>query len=228
MKTNLKIVLLLIATTFYLLSCEVEQNDYYYNYPESAFGIIANASPSSGDLFFYADDNRINNSGLNYSQYLGYRQFYTGDRNFTLRNSNGIILASTNIQLSYGDYFSVFAVNNFNEIELVSYTDNLSRPSSNKAKVRFINLSPDMPAIEIFNGINLLQSNLNFKDASNFVEIESGEQQIIIKTSNTGTEVLNTNIDFKPGIIYTIYTKGYDIPPSNSNDTFSIEKIIHI
>lgn len=225
-KNNFIYTLSFLIFLFSLTSCENEDNYYYTYNPNSAFGIIANASPSSGDLFFYADNNAINNSGLNYTDANGYNNFYTGNRVLTLKNSNGNAITSTNINLHQGDFFSVFAVNTFDKIELISYNDKLKLPSSaNKSMIRFINLSPDAPAINILNNSTFLGTNLPFKTASDFIELESGSKQIIINSSTTGNQLLNTSIELKQGRIYTFYTKGFINPPPSSNDNFSLEKI---
>lgn len=225
-KNNFIYTLSFLIFLFSLTSCENEDN-YYYGYnPNTAFGIITNASPSSGDLFFYADNNAINKSGLNYTDTNGYNNFYTGNRVITLKNSSGNGIASTNINLHQGDFFSVFAVNTFDKIELISFNDKLKLPSSaNKSMIRFINLSPDAPAINILNNSTLLSTNLPFKTASDFIELESGSKQIIINSSSTGNQLLNTSIELKQGRIYTVYTKGFINPPLSSNDNFSLEKI---
>lgn len=210
-------------------SCNIDDDSNYYYYPNPenvAFGLIGNASPNSGDLYFYADQNQINNPALNYGTALGYYNFYTGDRVLTVRNEAGDTLATANITLHDGDYFSAFAVNTFDNIELVTYNDSLEYPEPGHALVRFINLSPDAASIDVAGMTQTFASGLEFKEATPFMSVQSGGYDLTFKHSGSGEEIYtDTAVEFNPGRIYTVYTKGFVTPPDNSNDTFSAEKI---
>lgn len=226
MKARFFKVVTAITGLFMLWSCNVDDDyTYYYPDPNVALGIIANASPDSGDLFFYADQNAINLNPLNYTDAAGYYNFYLGDRTFSIKDSNGNILTTLEKTLEAGDFFTLFAVNNFATIELAAYDDVLEYPSANHAGVRFINLSPDAPAININTETDDLATALEFKQATDFMEIPGGTYTITY-TDATGT-VLYTDMDmeFNAGKIYTIYTKGYVTPPAGSNDTFSTKRM---
>lgn len=210
-----------------LASCSIDDDNNYVEQPTTvAFGGIVNASPNSGDLFFYADDNQINNTALAYTGAAGYYNFYLGDRELSIRNLLGETLATANITLEQGDYFSAFAVNTFENIELVTYTDSLVHPPSGSALVRFINLSPDAPAIDVTGTNATFATGVDFKEATQFTEIPAGSYDLTYKTTD-GSETLfsETAVNFYNGHIYTIYTKGYRTPPAGSNDTFSAEHL---
>ena len=218
---------LLLLPVLAFIGCNTD-DDYYYYYPDPnvSLGMIANASPDSGDLFFYADANSINSTALNYPNAAGYYNFYLGDRTFSIQDASGNELATVDKTLEAGTFFSVFAVNTFANIELVVYDDVLEYPSTaDKSMVRFINLSPDAPAIGISLQENELASGIEFKQATDFIEIDSGTHTLTF--TNTDGEVLYTyaDVNFTPKSIYTIYTKGYVTPPDGSNDSFSTRRI---
>lgn len=209
-----------------MVSCEADDGRYYYADPEVAYGIIANASPDSGDLYFFADENRVNQYGLNYTDANGYFSFYPGERVLKLKNEAGETLASDTIQLEIGDIFSAFAANRFEEIELVTYRDTLDYPAQGKVRVRFINLTCDAPEILVQNSSETLAT-LEFKEASAYMDVTagSGSTFTFIPTTSESTPYLMDASSLIPGRIYTIYTKGYVAPYVGSNDTFSVETI---
>lgn len=228
MKLNFlsKLALCMVAIVS-LASCDLEDdvnNNYTPLVPDTAFGIIANASPNSGDLYFYADANLINNSALNFGSANGYYNFYTGDRVLTLKNDAGTTLATSNITLTAGQYFSAFAVNTFEDIELVTYQDSLEYPAANHAYVRFINLSPDSEGVTVATTSQNFATGLEFKAATDFIDVTSGTYAFTFTDPATGEVLFTTpTYDLYPGAIYTIYTKGFVTPPTGSNDTFSTE-----
>ncbi|MFI2743483.1 DUF4397 domain-containing protein [Zhouia sp. PK063] len=209
-----------------IFSCDDDDVNYYTN--NVAYGTLVNASPNSGELFMYADDNIINQNALNYTDVRGYYNFYTGDRVFYLRDQQGHTLDSLAVSLNDYDQFSLFAVNTFDEISIEKYDDNVSYPGAGKAKVRFINLSPDAPKITITVNNNILGEELQFKNASSYFSFDKGTYSLKIINSGSG-EVLyeDANVDWYGGRIYTIYTKGYVTPPSGSNDIFSTQTIVN-
>ena len=221
-----------LMALFTVTSCINDDDDYTGPdpYENVAFGAVVNASPSSGDLFFYADSNQVNANGLGYDESAGYFNFYTGDRTLTLKNTSGDDLATAEITLEGGEYFSAFAVNTFDNIELVTYRDSLVYPPQGKALVRFINLSPDAPAVNI-DAVTPAQNyaaNLEFKQATGFMALTPGIYSFTF--TNTATEegiYTKEAVEIMAGRIYTIYTKGFITPPDNSNDTFDAEKLLN-
>jgi len=218
-----------VAAAFTLFSCDIDDDsDYYAPAPTVAFGIIANTSPSSGDLYFYADANQINNDALTYGDARGYFRFNTGQRVLSLKEADGTLLDSVSLNLKAGDVFSAFAVNTFNNIELVTYTDSLAQPTAGHALVRFINLSPDAGSVDISGTTQTFATGVDFKEATKYISVQSGSYDITFKDTESGTTIYTTTAEeFISGRIYTVYTKGFVTPPTGSNDTFSTKKLLN-
>ena len=212
-----------IAAAFAISSCSLDDGGEYYYQDVAAHGIIGNASPNSGDLYFFADDNLVNTNGLNFGSALGYYNFYAGERTLNVKNSLGNVLASKDLTLDVGDFFTAFAVNTSENLELVVYEDSLMIPVSGKAAVRFINLSPDAESIDVFDETTAVASDLSFKEASSFTELPAGIYDFSFRTSGDDASLYTKNIQLNPGRIYTIYTKGFITPSTGSNDAFSAE-----
>lgn len=222
--------LLCLGFSLAMSSCDIGDDDNYYYPPQNqnvAYGIIANASPSSGDLYFFADENSVNNNPLNYGAAAGYYNFYLGERVLSIQNNAGDTLATTEITLEQGDYFSAFAVNTFDSIELVTYRDSLEYPASGTALVRFINLSPDADSIDITGISQSFATGLEFKAATEFISVQSGTYDFTFTASETDEELFDDTLQFYAGRIYTVYTKGFVTPPTGSNETFSTEVMLN-
>jgi len=231
MKTTfLKKLLLCVVTIGALSSCSLDSENNYVNppQPEAAYGIIANASPASGDLFFFADANKINDNPLTYTAAAGYYNFSLGNRILSVKNASGTTLATKAITLTRGKSFTAFAVNTFSNIEIVTYQDTIASPTLNKAYVRFINLSPDANSINITGTTQTFAPALAFKQATEFIAVTPGNYDLTYKDTQTqDTLVRDTAVPLNAGKIYTIYTKGFKTPPTGSNDTFSTKTIPH-
>ncbi|NUY80733.1 DUF4397 domain-containing protein [Flavobacterium sp. MAH-1] len=215
---------LAVAAIFTISSCSIDDDGTYY-YDNAAHGIIGNASPNSGDLYFFADSNQVNMNGLNYGSAVGYYNFYPGDRVLTLKNGNGVVLDTYEISLAIGNFFSAFAVNTFDNVELVVYQDVLAKPAGGNARVRFINLSPDAEGIDVFDNSVELTSGLTFKQATPFMELPAGNYDFDFRLSADDSHLYTKTVSLHSGRIYTIYTKGFVTPETGSNDTFSAEGI---
>ena len=213
-----------------LSSCISDDDNNYYNppTPNVAFGIIANASPNSGDLYFFADKNQINTYALKYTNALGYGNYSIGDRVLTVQNSAGTVLATNNVTLKRGDYFTTFAVNTFDKLELVTYGDSLQYPASGNVRVRFINLSPDAAPIDIKSTSKTFATELAFKATTEFTEVPAGTYNISYTNNETSASLFTDTVTFEYGRVYTVYTKGFVTPPTGSNDTFSTETMRHL
>ncbi|MBD3583668.1 DUF4397 domain-containing protein [Flavobacterium selenitireducens] len=205
-------------------SCNVDDEGYYLQ-DTAAHGIIGNASPNSGDLYFFADANQVNSNALNFGSALGYFNFYEGNRTISVKNATGEVLASTEVALSIGEFFTVFAVNTSENLELAVYEDTLINPAQGKARIRFINLAPDSEGIDVFDSTVEVASDLIFKEASSFTDLPAGNYEFAFKRTSDGTQLATKTIQLNPGRIYTIYTKGFVTPAAGNNDAFSAEAI---
>ncbi len=224
MKSRFLKTLLFLFAVLFAASCSVDDEGYYYN-DTAAHGTIGNASPNSGDLYFFADANQVNANPMNFGAAAGYYNFFPGNRTISVKTASGTVLASEEISLNVGDFFTAFAVNTSDNVELAIYQDVLAKPVGGNARVRFINLSPDAAAIDIVNGTTDVTSGLTFKQATPFVELSAGSYNFGYRLSSDDTQLYTQNINLQAGRIYTIYTKGFVTPQSGSNDTFSAEAI---
>lgn len=185
-------------------------SDYYYYYyfygDVSHVNFVNLIQPSKKSLFF-CDYYQLNPLYLEYAKPSGYFDVYPGTTIFSIIDSIGTLKAQKEIPLSYGNYISIFAIEDTdNAITLVSFKDELLHPVKNKSMIRFINLSASSKSITIKENRNELVKRLSFKNATAFIEIPNGQYNFNFEDSEKPSELLfQANVKLKKGSIYTVY-----------------------
>lgn len=213
MKTSLKIKTLITALviTLGLASCSKNDDD---NTPIYVSGLsFIHTSPTAEKLDVYVDNTKANIEDFAFGTKIDYLRAYSGDRTITV-TKKGVTtkLKSDVVRLEPELGYSVFVVDKFENIGLLTIKDDLTKPAAGKAKIRFVNLSPDNGALNLaINGVATdLVDNKAFKEYSAFVAIDPAEK-VTFNIKNKATGVVEaTIVDFKveEGKIYTLYAKG--------------------
>jgi hypothetical protein len=217
--------ILLLAT-----SCLDDDNNNQNTTPtEVAYVSLYNASPDAPNLDVIVDDRRINRSPFDYSEYTGYMPFYTGSRNLRIGpNGANNVVVDTTLQLLNAHAYSIFVVDNYQHADLLVIEDT-GEPGSGQAMVRFLNLSPDAPAINLSNDDSgtPLFSNQSFKATTAFKPVTAGTFDLRITSTDGAQELLNIpDATFVAGRYYTVIVRGYQTPPSGNTHVLSSEVII--
>jgi hypothetical protein len=107
--------------------------------------------------------------------------------------------------------YSIFAVNDVNNIEPLVVMDDLTTPASGNGHVRFLHLSPDAPAVDItLDDGTVVFADYSFKEYSAFTPLSAGDYDLQVRAAGTSTVVLDLDpITVSDGMIYTIFAKGF-------------------
>lgn len=222
------------ALTFSLLSlglasCSKLDNNYE---PIQVSGLnVIQASPTTELLDVYVDNNKANqNVDFEFGNKIGYLSAFSGNRVFNVTKKNNLTsLKSLQYTLKPQLGYSLFVANTLENIELLMLEDNLEKPAAGKAKIRFVNLSPDGGAL----GLNVngaatdLATNKAFKEFSTFEALDAAESATLnIKNATSGAvEATLTGVKLEDGKIYTVYAKGLK---ANTGDTgFAAKMFVH-
>jgi hypothetical protein len=186
---------------------------------------IYHAAPDAPSLDIIVDDNRINSNPFTYSEYSGYLNFYTGNRNLKFSAINAAnALVDTTFSVVEGKAYSVFVINTLSRLETLVVTDSAAAPAAGKAMVRFVNLSPDAPAIELTENGNSVFAGTFFKSATDFKEVDAKNYTFDLKSVASQEVILSAkNINLQQGGFYTIITRGFKNPPSGNTNVLSVE-----
>jgi hypothetical protein len=216
------------ATLVFVLSSCLDNDGKENQVLPVAYVSIYHESPNAPELDVFVDEKPINR--LEFTDYTGYLNFYTGDRNFKINPSGA---SNTLVDTSYtfvdGGFYSLFIVNNISKLETLMVRDSASTPAEGKAKVRFINLSPDAPAMDVIEEESTaLFSGQSFKDPSEFVEVNAATDFFAVNAAGTTDELVSAdNIDLLPGKFYTLIVRGFANPPAGNSHALSLEVINH-
>jgi hypothetical protein len=224
---KLKSFVYLAAFAVLLISCSLDDENATDPIPV-AFVSIYHASPDAPELDVYVDERAVNR--LEFTDYTGYLNFYTGDRKFKINSFNASnTLIDTTVNFMDGGFYSVFIVNNLPNVETLTVRDSAGAPAEGKAKIRFINLSPDAASLDVsLNESTSLFTGQAFKQPSEFAEVDASESSFAVKTTGESDELVSvSDVDLRPGRFYTIIARGFANPPSGNNNALSLEVIVN-
>jgi hypothetical protein len=173
--------------------------------------MFVHASPDAPAVDVLVDRYRVAR-GLAFPENSGYEYLRAGDRRVRVNvagTQTTVIDATLNLVPRRN--YSVFAVNRVASIEPLVTEDDLSRPASGKAHVRFIHLSPDAPAVDVaIAGGPVVFANKSFKEYTPFTPVPAGRYDLEVRVAGTSTVALSLpGIQFKEGGIYTVFARGF-------------------
>ena len=200
-----------------------------------------NAVPGAGQL-----DIGLNESWLNYDlqtnevedfgyrDTLPYKKAWPGTRTvgvFEREDTTvGSPLVQRSVQFNPGVFYSLYVIGTTDDMELMVTEDDLSAPAAGQAKIRFMNLSPDAPALDFgaTESDTLIADNLAFKEVQDFVEVDGGEMYTFIVSRHRGGGAVHS-FEFKPESdrIYTIWVRGLFADTGNSDLGFGHDILVH-
>ena len=216
-KRFLAMVFILASST--LSGCLKDDNQVY----QVAAVRALNAVPGSESLDVFLGNNKLNfdnmaieDESFAYTDTIPYKNAWPNKRIVSVVDPDDYPDAKPLIQDTVtfvpGKFYSLF-VAGYEELVVLHTADDLTQPSGGMAKVRFIHLSPDAPALDFE-----LQSSEEesftvedkaYMECSNFQELKcDGPYTVSFVDHRTGGEL--HSFEFMPdsGMIYTIWVKG--------------------
>jgi hypothetical protein len=237
----------LACSIILFITCKKEVNTIYQNAASDSSRIsITNASPAISNLQFYLNNQLISlpNSPLSFGQTV--YAFYINDANpyhpdtallpYININSgyqqlgfgssgSSDIFSNLNNKFEPGNSYSVFLTDTLNhgQITTVLLKDYIRKPDSTKGQIRFLNLSPDAPPLDLWAYLNAgpdgnkISSNCAYIpndfnsliNAETFSLIDAGPYFFIATQAGTTNIVLQGQLYIPGRDVVTIYTKGY-------------------
>lgn len=199
----------LLGTAVFFNSCK---NDIDTATPAIAALSVVNAYPSNDALSFYIGGQQVNNTGIAFGQHLNYFQAYEGARGMDVSIAGSqTSLFNKSITLKGGIYHSLYITGaTAATLDYVLLEDNTSAPAANKAKIRFINLSPDAPALKLeLAGDTTAFSNLAFKANTPFKTVNAAKSNFVLKNQQSNQIVASLDsVNLENGKVYSVWAKG--------------------
>jgi hypothetical protein len=193
-----------------LLSSCLKDNTPNYN-PPVALVSFFQASPDQTALDLYFNNNKVNVGPIAYGTGLDYFRVYAGLRNinfYTYGVMNKVFTDTATIKPD--NIYSLFLANKPNQPELLLLNDTIKQPAANKASIRFVDLSPDAPHVDLVLNDNTEVANKTYKGFSSFLPIAGNTTyNIQVKQTGTGTVLATLNgVTLNTNLVYTIIFSG--------------------
>ncbi|AOM79144.1 DUF4397 domain-containing protein [Pedobacter steynii] len=194
-------------STLMLASCSTKETPV----PESSSLMVVNTSASPGTYNVYINGGKANPGPLPFGGPLPYIRLNTGESTikFTTAGSTES-LVTKKIILEDKKGYSLFLIDKEPKLDILIASDEVSALPTTKALIRFINLSPDAPALDLAvkDGAALVTGKA-YKAIGDFIEIEPKKYIFQIKDKTASplkAELAETEI--KAGGIYTVLSIG--------------------
>jgi len=182
-----------------------------------------NAVPGSEQLDVFLDQNKLNfddgtwqDESFAYTDTLPYKNAWPNNRVVSIVDPvdypDAKPLVQETVNFIPGKFYSLYVVG-YDDMEVMYTEDDLSSPAAGKAKIRFVHLSPDAPALDFEvstgDGEPLRIDGKVFKEITAFAAVDGGVAYTV-NFVERDSETLLHSFEFMPkaGMIYTVWVSG--------------------
>jgi hypothetical protein len=174
---------------------------------------VIHASPTTEKLDFYVENTKANTAEFAYTNKIDYLNLYSGTRRVLItKKGQTTSLLTEGLTLEPQKGYSLFICDKLETVKFLLIKDDLTVPAAGKAKVRFVHLSPDAPALNlaIAGKDTDLFTDKSFKGYSDFVNIDPAEKVTFnVKNKADGAVAASiADVKIEAGKIYTVWVKG--------------------
>ncbi|MFC4212223.1 DUF4397 domain-containing protein [Pedobacter lithocola] len=187
---------------------------------------VVNSSPGLATYNVYLNGSAINSASLPFAGSLAYTSKTAGTYSLKFTSgSNTESLLTKDVTLNQNTRYSYYLINKPGQLDGLLIGDDLSMPSTDKAYIRFINLSPDAPSLDLFKTSTTTSyaTNKAFKTAGGFVAIDAGTYSLDAKDTATGSvKTTITDAVFVAGYHYDVICGGLINPANDSEKSIGL------
>jgi len=176
---------------------------------------VVHAIPKGPDVDLFADDQKAFDS-VSYKKVTPYKEFPDKLRlTFKIRTAGQDTsqpLAENSEMIHSGSHYTVVAFPDSNgQPALTVVNDDLRPPDSHKAKVRFINASPDAGEVDVYSraGKDAIFDGVNFRSEAGYREVDPMKTTLEVRPEGKKNVLLAIpDTSLEAGKIYTIVLAG--------------------
>jgi hypothetical protein len=193
---------------------------------------VYNTSPTLTTYDVYINGAKLNTAAaLPYAGGVKYTQLTQGtyEAKFTVANETAAVYTKSNIAVGNNVFSTLYLTGTAGNFDGLLLTDDFSNASTEKAYVRFINLSPDAPALDlaIKDATTSLTTNKAYKAYSGFVAVDPGAKVLEIKLTNGATVKASINETLVKSTFYTVIAGGKVTPSNDMERPFNGQILKH-
>jgi hypothetical protein len=173
---------------------------------------VVHASPDAPSVDVWVNGS-VAISDLAFSEATDYVMLAPGEYQIQVTATGGAAadaVIDATVTLEAGTDYTVAAVGQLASIEPLVLIDDNSAPAAGKAHLRVVHTSPDAPAVDVaVDGGPILISNLAFKSAADYLPVDAGVYDLVVRPTGSDTTVLEIS-GFKAdaGTVYTVFAVG--------------------
>ncbi|HVM87254.1 MAG TPA: DUF4397 domain-containing protein [Puia sp.] len=236
---NYNYFILIMGLGCIILSCKKEQSTAKTAQPSYSLISITNAAAKTDSFKFYVDDSLVplpvsllfgsteffpveNSENTNKTPY---KYILSGYREIGFRKSGGnVYQVFFNQYFEAGSRYSIFLADTIThgQLKYIVLKDNTGLPDSTKSQIRFINLSPDAPAMDIWvfpdagnDGYKLFTNRsyavLDYSvllESQTFKTINAGPYYFVATAAGTSDIIMEGGLILPGRSVITVYAKG--------------------
>lgn len=214
-----------------LTACDNDDENITPVDQDRAYVSLYQASPDAPDLRIEVDNRQINSYPFEYTENTGYLRFFTGERNLKFGPFDASnVVTDTTVDLENGKAYSIFLTDEYPDVQPLILEDNAEDPGSGNAMIRFLNLSPDAPAVDLTAAEldDPIFEEQAFRQESAFQEIPADGYDLSFTASGTQESILEIpDADLQAGWYYTVIVRGYSSPPAGNQHELSAEILVN-
>lgn len=207
--------ILFFLTIITLFSCKKQEVD---NTAYTAISFV-NGSPTAATYDVYLGANKVNTAALPSGGSVSYVQQIAGnyDVKFTIAG-RGESAYTKSVSLTQNNFQTFFLVGSTNSFDGILTVDDVKATSTTQAFVRFVNLSPDAPALTLgITGGAAVGTSQAFKGVGSFVPVATGAQSFELKDNSSTVQATLTGVNLVANGYYTVIARGL-VTPANTTD----------
>jgi hypothetical protein len=130
---------------------------------------------------------------------------------------DSVSLFKTNISIEAGKNYTIHITDTGANMKSVLLADNVTKPDTGKAHYKFVNLMPNVPAVDLYYGTTVVAANIQYlKASSEFVLPTTNVPALAWTIREAGTPVSSTALatytsanTISPQRVYTVFALGY-------------------
>lgn len=173
---------------------------------------VIHASPDAPEVDVYVNGAQAL-TGLAFGEFSGWVALPAGEHQVQVTAEGAALdtaVIDAMVTIEAGAAYHIAATGLLAEIAPQVYQTDLSMLDEEMARVRVIHTSPDAPAVDIaVTGGDVLIENLEFPNASDFLEVPAGSYDLEVRPTGTEDVALGLpGVALESGMVYDIFATG--------------------
>ncbi len=174
-------------------------------------GLITGRTPFPGGGF--------NTSGANFPDYLALE---AGSKTLTIAipkkgtNVDSVVLFNSTFSIQAGKNYTAHVTDTFTKTKLYLDQDNLEAPATGFSRYKFVNIMPNVPAVDLYFGTEKVASNITYLSSSPYFTIANPSvitpwsiREAGTSPTSTALAVYSSANTYITRRVYTVFALGY-------------------